>query len=89
MRLHLQFSAEQLAAHNIDVNNLTDASIQQIVQIAMPSLDMQVVSFFFTSTSEELICRSDEGENVLPYFSKHLHLFISVNRPLSVNIVLI
>uniref|UniRef100_A0A0M3HQ93 ZU5 domain-containing protein n=1 Tax=Ascaris lumbricoides TaxID=6252 RepID=A0A0M3HQ93_ASCLU len=35
------FSAEQLAAHNIDVNNLTDASIQQIVQIAMPSLDMQ------------------------------------------------
>lgn len=34
------FSAEQLAAHNIDVNNLTDASIQQIVQIAMPSLDM-------------------------------------------------
>ncbi|VDK49216.1 unnamed protein product [Anisakis simplex] len=34
------FSAEQLAAHNIDVNNLTDESIQQIVQLAMPSLDM-------------------------------------------------
>lgn len=34
------FSAEQLAAHNIDVNNLTDESIQQIVQMAMPSLDM-------------------------------------------------
>ncbi|VDM43915.1 unnamed protein product [Toxocara canis] len=36
----VSFSAEQLAAHNIDVNNLTDESIQQIVQMAMPSLDM-------------------------------------------------
>uniref|UniRef100_A0A914VAE5 Uncharacterized protein n=1 Tax=Plectus sambesii TaxID=2011161 RepID=A0A914VAE5_9BILA len=32
-------SSEQLAANNIDVNNLSDDQIQQIVQMAMPNFD--------------------------------------------------
>jgi len=34
------FTAEQLIGHHIDVNNLTDEHIQRIVQLAMPSLDV-------------------------------------------------
>lgn len=34
------FSGDQLAALRIDVNNLTDDSIQQIVQLAMPAINI-------------------------------------------------
>ncbi|VDL72481.1 unnamed protein product [Nippostrongylus brasiliensis] len=34
------FDGDQLAALRIDVNNLTDESIQQIVQLAMPAINM-------------------------------------------------
>ncbi|KHJ84769.1 hypothetical protein OESDEN_15514 [Oesophagostomum dentatum] len=34
------FDRTQLAALRIDVNNLTDESIQQIVQLAMPAISM-------------------------------------------------
>ncbi|VDN55377.1 unnamed protein product [Dracunculus medinensis] len=34
------FSPEQLAAHNIDVNHLSEETVHRIIQIAMPLIDM-------------------------------------------------